>query len=475
MLGRRLRDQRGFTLIELLVTLLIISGGMAATAALVVGANATTSSTQAREAGTALAREVVETSRSVPYARLNQNTVDDELRSRNGLSDSSATDSGWQIERRGTVFTVNVVACSVDDPRDGIGQHAASAFCSDPAQTSPADSVPDDYKRVTSTVSWKPQGKPERSVRQTAIVTNPTSNAGPQITGLSRSPTADPISSDSTTSISFTATTSIKPAAVRWTVDGVLKSTDVPTATTSTYTWPIDSGGTYVVDGTYVVGATAVNEQGQPGTTRSIAVRLDRGRPVAVDGLTGGWNARISKPELEWRTNPESDVVGYRVYRKPLLGSPSVACETPAGKTECIDESPPEGTTIDYYVVALDKDVSSGANREGAPSGIKTVTRTLNQPRPPGELTVSSTPEGPRLAWAPAADPLLPYTGSERLFYRIYRDGELVSNRIDRTGDALELAFTDTDPAAAAGSHAYRVSTVDSRYSESPLLGPVSP
>jgi hypothetical protein len=326
---------------------------------------------------------------------------------------------------------------------------------------------------VTSTVSWTPQGKPERSVRQTAIVTNPSGNAGPQITSLSRSPTADPISSDSTTAISFTATTSVKAAAVRWTVDGVLKQTDAPTSTSSTYSWPINSGGTYVVDGTYVVGATAVNEQGQPGTTRSISVRLDRGRPVAVDGLTGGWNARIGKSELEWRSNPESDVVKYRVYRQPLDGSPSLACETPATKTECVDENPPAAETIDYYVVALDQDVSSGTLREGAPSATKTVIRTTNQPRPPGELTAVSSADGPRLSWTAAPAPLSAYPGSETLFYRIYRDGELVADRIDRTGNALELSFTDTG--GREGTHAYRVSTVDSRYSESTLLGPVSP
>jgi prepilin-type N-terminal cleavage/methylation domain-containing protein len=463
-------DQRGFTLIELMVTMVIVLGGMAATAAMVVGANATTSGTKAREAGTGLAREVVEASRAVQYPRLTQNTVVADLQSQNGLADSRPNDAGWQIERRGTLFTVTAATCAVDDPRDGIGAHPAGAFCSDPAQTSPPDSAPDDYKRVTSTVSWTPQGRPERSVRQTTIVTNPTNNSGPQIVSLTRSPVADPVTSDSTTAISFTATTSPKADAVKWTVDGVVKQTDAPSSTTSTYSWPINSGGTYVVDGTYVVSATAYNSQGQPGTTRSVTVKLDRGRPVAVDGLTGGWNARVSNSELEWRSNPESDVVKYRVYR---VGSSTPVCETPATTTECIDSNPPASATIDYYAVALDQDTSTGELREGAPSPLKTVTPTTNQPSSPGELSITATADGPRLSWTAPADPSTPYPGQETLFYRVYRDGQLLSDRIDRTGGPSELGFTDTN--AGGDSHTYWVSTVDTHYSESSLLGPVSP
>ncbi len=466
-------DQRGFTLVELLVTMVIVLGGMAATAALVVGANATTSGTQAREAATSLAREAVEGSRALSYPRLAQNTVVSELQAQNGLDDSRPADSGWQVERRNTVFTVTVTTCSVDDPRDGIGEHAASAYCSDPAQTSPADAAPDDYKRVVSTVSWKPQGRPERTVRQTATITNPGSSSGPRIVTLTKDPSADPISGDSTGQVSFEATTSVKAEAVKWSLDGVVEHTDAPSSTSSSYDWTINNGSTYVVDGTYLASVTAYDAQGQPGTSRSITVKLDRGRPVAVDGLTGGWNALRSIVELEWQGNPESDVVKFRVYRKPPTGSPVLICENVPTKLECIDPSPPAGETIDYYVVALDQEVPSGALREGAPSPLKTVTRTINQPQPPGELSVTPTPEGPRLAWTAAPDPLVPYAGDERLFYRIYRDGQLVGDRTARTGEALELTFTDTD--AGGGGHSYWVSTVDARYSESTLLGPVVP
>jgi len=473
----RLSDQRGFTLIELMVTMVIVLGGMAATAAMVVGANDTTSSTKAREAATGLTREVVEGSRAVAYPRLTQNTVLSELQAQNGLADSRPNDAGWQVERRGTVFTVNVATCSVDDPRDGIGDHPSSSFCSNPSQTSPPDSAPDDYKRVVSTVSWQPQGRPERSVRQTAIITNPTNSSGPQIVSLTRDPVADPIVSDSTRAVSFTATTSTKADAIKWTVDGVAKHTDAPSSLTSTYSWPIDSGGTYVVDGTYVVSVTAYNAQGRAGTTRSVTVKLDRSRPKAVDGLTGGWNARVLKSELEWDSNPESDVVKYRVYREPLVGSPQLVCETPPTQTECIDSVPDrgydEGTTIDYYAVALDQDVSSGALREGAPSPLKRVTVTTNQPSRPRELSVTSTTEGPQLSWSEAPAPLLPYAGHETLFYRIYRDGQQLTDRIERTGGPAQRSFTDTN--AGPGTHNYWVTTVDTRYSESALLGPVGP
>ena len=58
------------------------------------------------------------------------------------------------------------------------------------------------------------------------------------------------------------------------------------------------------------------------------------------------------------------------------------------------------------------------------------------------------------------------------IFYRVYRDGKLIDDRIARTGQESLTAYRDVD--GALGTHTYYVSSVDENFSESDPLGPVS-
>lgn len=93
----------------------------------------------------------------------------------------------------------------------------------------------------------------------------------------------------------------------------------------------------------------------------------------------------------------------------------------------------------------------------------------ISRPAPPTALSV--TPNllagTTGLSWtAPAGTPAAD-------FYRIYRDGDLVTDRFDTAGlNGSPVTWTDT--ATGGTTHSYRVTAVSAELAESDMLGPVS-
>ena len=138
-----------------------------------------------------------------------------------------------------------------------------------------------------------------------------------------------------------------------------------------------------------------------------------------------------------------------------------------------MDLNPPTGATIEYYVVALDQNPSTGTPREGAKSlhpdraRGRPRSRTSRRHSAPRRTTTRSCS-----IWddAPAFTP--PYTGSPVIFYRVYPDGTTLGDRIARTGQESLTSYRDIG--AAAAGHQYYVTAVDENFSESTPLGPVA-
>ena len=127
----RFQDQRGFTLVEVLVAIVILMVGILGVVTLVDGANAVTSKTRAREAGTNLARSVIEVSRSIRYRDLTTASLQDALEARPALADSEPA-AGYTILSRGVTYTMTLTVCSLDDAKDGLGEHLEGVtYCSD--------------------------------------------------------------------------------------------------------------------------------------------------------------------------------------------------------------------------------------------------------------------------------------------------------------------------------------------------------
>src|SRR5438132_1588761 len=83
-----------------------------ATLAMLTYGSLATTTIKAREQGVALQRELVEAARSVPYDQLVPNSMVGRIRAMPDLGDDQPNVPGWQIERRGFVYTVSVGVCS---------------------------------------------------------------------------------------------------------------------------------------------------------------------------------------------------------------------------------------------------------------------------------------------------------------------------------------------------------------------------
>src|SRR3954454_1293838 len=124
-----IREEQGVTLVEVMIASVILLVGLLAAATMLTQASATSTTTQAREQAVALQRELVEAARGISYAELTPNTIVTDVRSGAGLADADPNAGGWQLKRRGIVFTVAMGVCSVDDPQDKTGADDPATFC----------------------------------------------------------------------------------------------------------------------------------------------------------------------------------------------------------------------------------------------------------------------------------------------------------------------------------------------------------
>ena len=472
----RVKGERGFTLIEVMVTMLILVVGIAGAIAMIDGANARTLANKEREAANALTREVIEASRSVPYRQLTPNTALSTLQAIPGLADTTPSTTAWTVERRNQTYTITLSICSVDDNQDQLGNTTGGGFCT--SNNAAGDPNPDDYKRLTVNVSWT-RGSVTRDITQAGIVNNEASSAGPSVEFTAQSPSGTEITTPpSGGKITFEATAQTGAVAIRFAVDGVLL--DTASKSPATFTWQVDGGGTHIPDGAYLVSVTAYDAEGTPGPTRSRTIRLNRDTPSPPGDVFGGFNPRAWASdvtdivELQWSRNNEPDVTGYRVYVKTGTGYQLVSgCNKPSDPTftECRDLAPPAGATIEYYIVALDQDPATGNPREGAKTFL-TATRATTKPNQPVTLTALADNPDVVLNWLGAPPGLPPYSGDKIIFYRVYRDGTALTNRVARTGQDSLTYYRDIG--ALAGGHKYWVTTVDENFSESAPLGPVA-
>jgi prepilin-type N-terminal cleavage/methylation domain-containing protein len=463
LLTRALRDQRGFTLIEVLVAMLILTGGVLGTVALIDGANASTSFTKGRVGATNLARELTETARTIDYDTLTTATLAGALQVNPGLADSDVAMSGWQLERRGITYTVVASACTFDDATDKTASHDAT-FCSNSATGPPGDTDPDDYRRVSFDVTWKSRGQPGK-VSQSTLIINPSGGLGPRIIDFIG---PDYLNVEATQSLDYKVLTT--PAtSVRWSADdGTSGGNATGGPTEWPFTWQLGAKGawtcpntpSWLVDGAYVLTAQAFDSRGIPGNLRTKTVTLDRSDPAPPCGLKGGLND--VKFELEWSRNPERDIKGYEVYRRKvgLATADPIVCSLTT-KTECVDENPlPKDSQVDYYVVAID-----GGGRRGQSADLAFLPSTNLAPLPPGQLIGTIVDGQPVLTWTAASDP-----DGTIAFYRIYRDGTALADRYGATSGP-QLSFTDK----GASGHQYWVTAVDDKFLESLPVGPVAP
>ena len=478
----RVRSESGFTLIEVLVAMTVLLIGVLGTVTVMVASAHVNSADRQVDAGTNLARDLIEAAHSVPYDQLSDGTVADELQQMPGLADGAG--GGYDIRRANVDYSVAVDVCTMDDPADGGGPRVAgTTFCAQSAAPGTQDRNPDDYKKITITLTWRGGNGASRSVIQTGTVDNPGSANGPAIQSITPRGYTAPyvVTNPLTTSVTVDATTSSKPAAINWLLDGTVQQ-PAPVMNGSsglswTWTWtigPVDltvgalpSG---VLDGDYVVSAEAFNQYGLSGPGRQETITLNRRQPFKPRQVTGG-RTNFGTVEIEWTANSERDIIGYEVYR---AGTSTPVCPLATQKldTLCVDTNPPATSPLTYTVYAYDKN-PSGALRKGDPSDPLIVTTGDLPPYAPTNLTATRGADGTvTLTWK-RPSPQDPDVGDGVAFYRIYRDGQALTDRYDRWFDTSS-SVTWQDTATGGTTHTYWVTTVDQHYAESPYLGPVT-
>lgn len=457
-----LRAEAGISLIEVMIAALVLLVGMGALATLVTGAHRAADASSSRVTALNLGREVAEVARSVDYALLTPTTVASALQANPGLS---GTGNPWTVTRRGVAYSVTARACTFDDPRDGLAAGSAvpapANECLPRAGTesgAPVEANPDDFRRVDVTVAWSFRGR-QNSITITDSIVNPSGGIGPRIVSMTQPATQI----TGGTSVTVPVTTTSSATALHWIVDSAATEGDATGGPTSwSATWPIGTVGATgaTVDGTYSLNAQPFDSRGAPGDTRTAIVQLNRSLPIAPTGLVGGRNESRNNAsvELEWTGNPERDIVGYRIYRNNARlvcsGADLILSLT------CLDSTAPETGSINYKIAAVDRtDLAnaSSALREGPASATLTVTTADTAPAAPTNLQVSVVENLAHLTWT------APATGTVA-FYRIYRDGRTLDDRIARTATA-DPNFDDVK--WGSQDHTYYVSAVSPNYNES--------
>jgi type IV pilus modification protein PilV len=517
-------SQAGFTIIEVMVAMLVLIVGILGVLKMLDTANAQSIVTQSRSQANAIARQVTEAVRAVSYGNLSSPAaVETQLKAQPGLEDSNAADSIWTIVRRGTTYTVTIFAlCTVDDGLDGYGVHtgAASLYCPDSSTTGTADSNPDDYKRVTIQLTWTDQNRITRTVRQTTLITNPGSGAGPGIypnfkmeTPACGTPPANQTTPPSncrvvatnpeTDTATFRVNTKDAAADVRWSLDnvpqgGATMSCAAGSSTCSdwSFVWslgclsqsdpaavcfaPASAGGGRLpttVDGNYLVGAYATDVTGNSGSPIYLSVVLNRRAPLPNPGFNVGWNGSIV--EMEWIGNVDKDIQRYAVYRvvgtqdsSPGSGDDVlIDCGNGTGTAQsstartCTDTTATPGTSPAYWVVAYDND-DAGNLRAGTGVTAVSADPTNTPPNPPTNFKCSTCTGSPiTFTWTGSSDT---NPGGTVAFYRIYRRNTAgiptIADRYDRTTTASPTTYTDADTGTP---HYYWITAVDNNLAES--------
>lgn len=474
-----MNDQRGFTLVEVTMAAFLLIVGMLSVLGLVNGANKRITENRAREGATNLAREVAEGARAVSYPDVDASTISTYIQDQPGLADTGAA-AGWQVERRGVTYTIEVSTCVMDDddPQDGVGDHTGlGTFCSDSptAVTTPADLNPDDYKRVSVKISYLRKLK-TFDVRQTAIINNPGSAFAPTVRTLAPTGLTAPykVTNPGTTSLNFSALVTPRAKYVQWFVDNVKQGTASGTNDTWTFTWNFGAG---LSDGVYLIGAQGFNAADQSGADKTISVTLNRYAPTRPAAFLAGRNTTVGV-EFDWVPSPDRDVSAYRVYRlASLTATPSASDQLMC--TKPVSDKEPTSCNVSnvsgdqrYYVVAVAPARSgSGVEESARPTNAQTVLVTANvAPNPPTGFTASRTDDIVTMTWSMPTAPAGGEAGDSVAFYRIYRDGKQVADRYGRI-DPVALIFQDDKTGGL--THKYWITAVDTHLQESSFVGPV--
>jgi Tfp pilus assembly protein PilV len=490
----RVSEDDGFTIVEAVVAALILTVGLLTTFMMLDASTHASADVRAREGAVTLARQITEDAHTIPYSQISGSTIVGTLQAMPGLA-STTTGSTWQIARNGVTYTITVSVTPITDSKDASGAV--------------------DLQQIAATVSWSTfQGKAHQYT-ETTTVSKAGQDPGLIASGLALNQaeqgyagiscpatptpcTAPVVTSTGITSLQFQVNAPAGTTAITWSLNGGKQASWAGSAPTGGGPWisaPWSLSG--LSDGTYTVGAQAEDANGVDGPAVTIKVRLIRNVPSAPRITGDGFNSNFmvgatatTVAEVQWSSNPELNVVGYRVYgpessTQPICTTsitsfssncgPNAWCSSP---TACVDlngGSYVSSSSPSYTVKALYYDANNTL-QEGNPT---TVTLATGPPTPPPpialvNLAVVTQPDNTAvITWTP------PTGGTPVSFYRIYRDGDSYTNRYDilpASSCSATCTYHDTN---RTSTHSYYITAVGGTtpgadMAESAATGPVT-
>ena len=446
----------GFTIIEVLMGATLLIGGVLGVARMADEANLISGHNKSRDGANNLARELLEDTRSFPYAQLHgivpagSGAADlTNAYAAIGVADASA-EPGFQITRRGITYTVSVFSCVLDDPHDGVRSapgdgldaNSEGAYClGSPVAGSGAttDANPDDARKIEVSVQWSKNGltpscrganqstqtgatggSGQACVTEAELIANPSGGLGPAIKTLS--PPTSSIVEAGASSVTLNVTTASPAQSVTWTSDDGLSGTATPGAGGDGTQWLVTWGGfgpSSPVDGTHVIASQAfmLNAGGVP---KAVPIALNRFIPAVPTGGTGGIDRRLSDAAaISWAPNSDQDILGYTVYRAsgpaPNLAGGSAdtpVCSTASvSSTLCFDSLP--GNNLHTFATNA-ACTDAAAQAAGHQCLNYYVVAFDSQWTSIANPTTYSSTECPGLSWSPSVDVPAPPVSASR-------------------------------------------------------------
>src|SRR5918911_756065 len=289
---RGLPRQAGFTLVEVMVAVALILIGLLGTIKMLDTASGAKGDSGAREGASNVARELLEDAHATTYKKV-------------GDLGTGPPATAWLTPAMSTLDggSGTVSWCSVDDPKDGYGPHSSSvSWCSD-STTTGSEGTPEDMKRVTATITYTVAGK-SKTLTQLVTFAATGGMVAPSVSNLvptSPPPGSNPpfVVSTAVANVVFRGTP-FGAADMKFTVNGVEVTSGIVNNSNGTwdYTWPIAA----LTDGTYSIGAVAVDALGNRSQPMTIQVRLARSATLQPQNVTGG--DKYVQPALADRYSP---------------------------------------------------------------------------------------------------------------------------------------------------------------------------
>lgn len=502
-------------MLEVLAATVVLAAGLGATFQMLNAALHATSTDRIRQAETSLGRELTEDTRSLAYTELTPTAIASALTSM--VSGSTASGSTLTVSRgvsgqAGTfTFTATFTACSMDDPADGTGDHtqapaSGGSWCTDVGAGGSTDTQPDDYKRVSVTVT-PASGRTSPTVQQTVLIYNKATH-GPAVsclttTVVSGSPSCPGANKTYTsgTQLTFSVVTTAQASSIEWLVNGSRPASSqlttgeddpyTPSSTSTTFTWVFPSA-----DGTYTISAQAFDVNGNAGTKSQLQITVNLHQAIPPSTVYAGYNQQIGGVDVQWVPSVDQDVLYYNVYSQYGTNTPVKVCSAVTGLS-CYDQSAPsplatEPTTCtsssqsfttanSYWVVGVDTNSSTGQPRESTSTSTPVDADLCDHPpSAPTNLTGTLANGQITLNWTAPTDP---DSWDSIQFWRIYRYSGTTPNfptdrysllgTLDSSGNQV-TSYTDSSPDPGGVQQNYCVTAVDTHMNESPCSNAVT-